>query len=84
MFNVDQYKGFIDYRSDQPDMDPSFALLYLLVVPVLAGVGFVAWLGWGWPALVLTVVTALLVAAVLFVLSYKRYRRVTASDPEWR
>ena len=84
MFHGDQYKAFIDYRSDRPDMDPSFALLYLLVIPLLAGVGFVAWLGWGWPALVLTVVTALLVAAVLFILSVKRYRRVTTSDPEWR
>lgn len=84
MFNGDQYKALMDYRSDRPDMDPSFALLYLLVVPLLAGVGFVAWLGWGWPALVLTVVTALLVAAVLFMLSVKRYRRVTTSDPEWR
>ncbi len=86
MFHGDQYKALMDYRSDRPDTDPSFALLYLLVVPLLAGAGFVAWLGWGWPALVLTVVTALLVAAVVFRLSVKRYRRdsASASDPEWR
>ena len=84
VYSGDQYKGFLDYRSNRPDHEPSFALLYLIVIPVLAGIGFVAWLGWVWQALALTVVTFLVVGAVLFALSRRRYERDRAPDPEWR
>lgn len=46
----DQYKGFMDFRSNRPDEGPRFALLYIAVVAVLLAVLLVNWLGWTWMA----------------------------------
>ena len=50
---MDNYKG-LTHLGRQPDQDPRLGFLYLAAIPVVAGVGLVAWLGWGWQALVLT------------------------------
>ncbi|MFP3882056.1 MAG: phage holin family protein [Actinomycetota bacterium] len=84
MLSGDQYKGFLDFRSNRPDQDPGFGLLYLVLTPLFAGVGFVAWVGWNWLALTLTIVTFLLVAGLLVWLSRRRYERERVPDPEWR
>lgn len=47
------------------DPEPPLVLVYLTVFSVLAGVGFVAWLGWGWQALLLTALVAVLVVGAL-------------------
>ncbi|MFP3882025.1 MAG: NfeD family protein [Actinomycetota bacterium] len=58
------------------DPEPPLVLTYLAVFSILAGVGFVAWLGWGWQAIVLTaLVAALGVGALVF------RRRRQGSDP---
>lgn len=58
----DQYKGFMDFRSDRPDADPSFAPLYIVVIAVLLAVLLVSWLGWTW--LTLAAYVAILVVVV--------------------
>lgn len=55
--NMDTYKGFTHLGREQ-DQAPRLGLLYLAVIPFLAGLGLVAWLGWGWQALVLTALVA--------------------------
>lgn len=57
----DQYKGFMDFRSDRPDQDPRFALLYIVVVAVILAVALVYWLGWTW----LTLATYIAIQSVL-------------------
>lgn len=59
---MDSNKAFFDWRGDGPNKEPRYGLFYLTVIPFSAAVGFVAWLGWDWPALVLTVAVAVLVA----------------------
>lgn len=53
------------------DPEPPLVLTYLAVLAVAAGIGFVAWLGWGWQAILLTV----LVVSVVGVLAFQRRRR---------
>lgn len=49
------------------DPEPPLVLVYLTVFSILAGVGFVAWLGWDWQALVLTALVAgIVVGALVF------------------
>lgn len=81
---TDQFKGFFDWRGDSPDLEPRYSVFYLIVLPIVAGVGFVAWLGWTWPALVLWILTTLLVLGAITYLSVKRYRQERSQIPEWR
>jgi len=62
---MDNYKGFTHLGAEHPDQAPRYGLLYLTVIPFFAAVGFVAWLGWDWPALVLTVLVVALVGGVM-------------------
>lgn len=62
---MDSNKAFFDWRGDGPNEDPPYGLFYVTMIPFAAAVGFVAWLGWDWPALVLTVAVAVLVAGVM-------------------
>lgn len=48
------------------DPEPPLVFVYLAVFSILVGVGLVAWLGWGWQAVVLTVLVAAVVGALLF------------------
>ena len=58
------------------DPEPPLVLVYLSVILILAGVGFVAWLGWEWQALVLTaLVAALVIGALLFLRARARRSR---------
>lgn len=47
------------------DPEPPLVLVYLTVFSILVGIGFVAWLGWNWQALVLTALMAALVVGAL-------------------
>lgn len=60
------------------DPEPPLALTYLAVLAVAAGIGFVAWLGWGWQAILLTVV----VVSVVGVLAFQRRRRRRGTFPD--
>lgn len=76
---MDQYKGFT-HLGRHPDQDPKLGLLYLAAIPVLAGVGLVAWLGWGWQALVLTGLVAGIALGAVVVRRPTRRGDNTASD----
>lgn len=84
MWSVDQYKGFFDWRGDRPDEEPHYGVFYLIILPIIAAVAFVAWLGWTWPALLLTILATLVIVAVIVSLSVKRHRRERSQIPEWR
>jgi len=58
---MDKHKGFTHLGAEHPDQAPRYGLLYLTVIPFFAAVGFVARLGWDWPALVLTMLAVALV-----------------------
>lgn len=63
------------------DPEPPLVLVYLTVFSILAGVGFVAWLGWDWRALVLTaLVAALVVGALVFRRASRRGSRGRRGD----
>lgn len=81
---VDQYKGFFDWRGNRPDQEPRYGVFYAIVVPAMAGLGLIAWLGWTWPALLLTLLAALIVWGVVGFLAVRRYRREESPVPEWR
>ena len=50
---------------DHLDPEPRLVPTYLALFVVAACIGLVAWLGWGWEAVVLTVLFAALVVGVL-------------------
>ncbi len=77
---MDSNKAFFDWRGDGPNEEPRYELFYLTVIPFVAAVGFVAWLGWDWPALVLTVAVAVLVAGIMWWRRSGRRRGSTGGD----
>lgn len=60
------------------DPEPPLVLVYLAVFSILVGVGFVAWLGWGWQAIVLTALAAAVVGTLVF------WRRRSGERPDSR
>lgn len=55
------------------DPEPPLVFVYLAVFSILAGVGFVAWLGWSWQALLLTALVAgIVLGALLFLRASRR------------
>jgi Flp pilus assembly protein TadB len=71
----DQYKGFMDFRSDRPDQGPRFALLYIVVVAVLFAIVLVRWLGWTWLTLATYVAIQSVVIGSWLYLRTRRRRR---------
>lgn len=84
MWFSDQYKGLFQWRGDNPDPDFSYGLVYLMLLPLAAGIGAVAWLGWTWPALVVAAVVTLLIGGVSVRRWVKSWQRERAQIPEWR
>lgn len=84
MWSVHQYKGFFDWRGDGTDQEPRYGVFYLIVIPIVASVLFVRWLGWTWPALVLSILAGVLVIGAITYLSVKRHRRDRSQIREWR
>lgn len=81
----DQYKGLFQWRGDIPDPDFSYGLVYLVVLlPLGAGIGAVAWLGWTWPALLVAAAVTLLVGGVAVRRWVKDWQRERSQIPEWR
>jgi hypothetical protein len=95
---MDNYKGFIDFREGRSNQEIRYGLfyvghvhreervglVYVIVFSIMAGVGFVAWLGWTWPSLMLTTLAAVLVIAIVVFLSVRQHRREPSRVAEWR
>lgn len=60
------------------DPEPPLILTYMALFIVAVGLGFISWLGWGWQAIVLTV----LAVSVVGVLTFERRRRRRAKFPD--
>ena len=58
--------------------------MFLVLLPLAAGIGSVAWLGWSWPALVLTALVTLLIGGLVVRRWLKISRREFDEVPEWR
>lgn len=84
MWFSDQYKATFQWRGDDPDPEPHYGLVFLVLLPIAAGVGSVAWLGWTWPALVLTVFVTLLVGGFAVRRWLKTSKRALDKVPEWQ
>lgn len=84
MWLSDQYKAAFQWRGDDPDPEPHYGLVFLVLLPIAAGVGSVAWLGRTWSALVVTAVVTLLVGGSAVRIWLKRWQRERERVPEWR
>lgn len=60
------------------DPEPPLILTYLALFAVAVGLRFVSWLGWGWQAILLTV----LAVSIVGVLAFQRRRRRRAKLPD--
>ncbi len=77
-------KAAFQWRGDDPDPEPHHGLVFLVLLPLVAGVGSVAWLGWTWPALVLTIFATLLVGGFTVRRWVKTSDRELDEVPEWQ
>lgn len=84
MWLSDQYKAAFQWRGDEPDPEPHYGLVFLVLLPLAAGIGSVAWLGWSWPALLLTALITLLVGGFAVRRWIQSVQRDRAQTPEWR
>lgn len=80
----DQYKALFHWRGDSPDPEPHYGLVFMVLLPIAAGVGSVAWLGWSFPALLLTALVTLLVGGVAVRRWLATSRRELDKIAEWR
>ena len=83
-FSIDQFKAGFQWRGDDPDPEPHYGLVFLVLLPIVAGVGAVAWLGWSWPALVVTAVATFAIGGLALRRWIRNSRRERSQIPEWR
>lgn len=84
MWLSDQYKAAFEWRSDRGDVEPHYGLVFLVLLPIGAGVVSVAWLGWSWRALLLTGLLTALFGGLAVRRWLKASRRELEKVPEWR
>ncbi|MFP3882859.1 MAG: hypothetical protein ACLFWH_11145 [Actinomycetota bacterium] len=84
MWIPDQWKSVFQWRGDEPDPEPHYGLVFLVLLPLGVGIGAVAWLGWSWPALIVTVVVTLLVGGFALRRWMRNWRTERQQIPEWR
>lgn len=84
MWFSDQYKAAFEWRSNRGDVEPHYGLVFLVLLPLAAAVVSVSWLGWSWPALLLTAFVTLVVGGLALRRWLKTSKRELDKVPEWQ